>query len=227
MAGSGKFLRTDYGPGAGFGSRRRPVDAATIEVGMSWGRREIEIKLRVPNAVAARALLGRAGFRLAKRRVLESNAVFDTADRRLRARGELLRLRQAGGQTILTYKGRCAPGKHKSREELETHLADAGAARSILERLGLEVSFLYQKHRTEYGRPGERGMATVDETPIGVFIELEGSPAWIDRIAAKLGFGEPAYITASYGSLYFSWCQERGIVPSHMVFPDTGSSTEV
>lgn len=61
----------------------------------------------------------------------------------------------------------------------------------------------------------------IDETPIGVFIELEGEPDWIDACAALLGFTPLHYITDSYGALYFAWCAEQGVEPSHMEFPQS------
>ncbi|MBZ5585650.1 MAG: hypothetical protein LAQ30_26305 [Acidobacteriia bacterium] len=47
---------------------------------------------------------------------------------------------------------------------------------------------------------------------------MEGSPAWIDRAARKLGFSEREYITASYARLYLDWCARRGSKPGDMVF---------
>jgi adenylate cyclase class 2 len=182
------------------------------------GNRETEIKLRVDSADAARALLRGAGFRISRRRVFESNAVFDTPDRRMRAGGRLLRLRQVGKDAILTYKGVPQAGKHKSREELETHVESVAMAKAIVERLGYETSFVYEKYRTEFQRADGEGVATVDETPVGVFMELEGAPDWIDRIAGELGFSESDYLTASYGSLYLSWCAENGTAPTNMLF---------
>ena len=35
--------------------------------------------------------------------------------------------------------------------------------------------------------PGSRGIAMLDETPVGTYIELEGSEAWIDRTARRMG----------------------------------------
>jgi adenylate cyclase class 2 len=58
----------------------------------------------------------------------------------------------------------------------------------------------------------------VDETPIGVYLELEGSPAWIDRTAFQLGFADKDYITASYARLYVEWCEARGVAPTNMLF---------
>lgn len=88
----------------------------------------------------------------------------------------------------------------------------------ILRRLGLNPAFRYEKYRTEYSRRGSSGTITVDETPIGDYIELEGAPKWIDATARKLGYSPSDYITSSYGALYLEHCHERGVQPSNMVF---------
>ena len=185
---------------------------------MAQRDREIEIKLAMPDAAAARRLLGGAGFRIHRRRVFEANTVFDTRTLALRRKALLLRVRVAGRRTVLTYKGRPLPGKHKSREELELDLPGPQPLLTIFERLGYQPVFRYEKYRTEFQVPRVHGVATLDETPIGVYIELEGAPAWIDRTARRLGFAESDYITASYGRLYLDWCRHRRIQPSHMVF---------
>jgi adenylate cyclase class 2 len=119
---------------------------------------------------------------------------------------------------ILTYKGPALPGKHKDREELELPRLDPETARAILDRLGYQPVFRYQKFRTEFQQKGSSGMATLDETPIGTFLELEGRPTWIDRSARALGFADADYITASYGRLYLEWCREQSAAPGHMLF---------
>ncbi|MCA1481278.1 class IV adenylate cyclase, partial [Bradyrhizobium sp. NBAIM08] len=129
-----------------------------------------------------------AGYRVTKPRIFEANTLYDQPGEVLRARGCLLRLREVGDRAILTFKGPAERGKHKSREELETTLGEAGTAALILERLGFSATFRYEKYRTEYERPGEHGVVTIDETPVGWFIELEGLPEWIDDVAAKLGY---------------------------------------
>jgi adenylate cyclase, class 2 len=181
--------------------------------------REVEIKLKVASPRAAQLILRGAGFQVRRRRVLEDNVVFDTADLMLRGYGRLLRVRQAGPIDTLTYKGPPAPGKYKSREERELQISDAHEAALILERLGFTPVFRYQKYRTEYTRPRERGIVTLDATPIGCFLEIEGAPEWIDRAARRLGYSEADYITASYGTLYRQHCEAHGIEPADMVFP--------
>jgi adenylate cyclase class 2 len=180
--------------------------------------RENEIKLAAPDVPTAKKWLRAAGFRVSRRRVFESNTVFDTPDGNLRGQQRLLRLRLAGGISVITYKGPPEPGPHKSREELETSFSNHGAMEAILDRLGYRPVFTYQKYRTEYKRPGSTGIATIDETPIGVYVELEGRPAWVDRTARKLGFCQQDYILESYGRLYLQWAQSRGIQPRNKVF---------
>jgi len=165
-------------------------------------RQEVEIKLRVADAAAARRMLRARGFRLLHRRRFEANVLFDTPERSLTRAGKLLRVRRSGRSCLLTYKGPGGPGRHKVRRELEVGIADAESMIEILRALGMQPIFRYEKYRAEYAAPDGGGVATVDETPIGVFVELEGRPEWIDRTAAALGFDEPEYITATYGELY-------------------------
>ena len=191
---------------------------------MSASQIETEIKLRVPEAAGAKALIERRGFRVARERVFESNTIYDTSGGRLRAAGELLRLRQAGSGGLLTFKGRGEPGRHKVRPEIETEVADPSAMAKILEAAGFRPVFRYEKYRTEFDRSDGDGSVVLDETPIGVYLELEGESHWIDAVAVELGFNESAYITASYGKLYVDHCRAANKPPGDMVFPpDAGS----
>jgi len=195
-----------------------PESLSWLSMAAQQTNREVEIKLKIAGAPAARRLLRKAGFRVHKPRIFEDNLVFDTADAALRRAGKLLRLRQAGKEALVTYKGPAAPGKYKSREELEVSLSDAPRAALIFERLGLARVFRYQKYRTEYTRPRERGVVTLDETPAGCYLEIEGTPAWIDRTARRLGFSASDYITASYGGLYLAERNRLPDLPPDMVF---------
>lgn len=163
---------------------------------------EIEIKLRLDSPAKARTLLRRHGFRVIAPRVFEKNIVLDDERNSLRARSLLLRLREAGRTTTCTFKGPESPGRHKRRIEHEFTLARLDSCLAIFAALGYHQTWHYEKFRTEFARPGERGHATLDETPVGVFIELEGPARWIDRTAKDLGFSRDSWITASYARLY-------------------------
>ena len=170
----------------------------------------------------ARARIEPLGFTPHKPRVFERNLVFDLPNASLRESRQLLRLREAGGHSTLTYKGGPATGgKHKAREERETSVGNFEEMSVILERLGYSITFIYEKYRTEYSKGDEPGTITVDETPIGNFLELEGEPAWIDATAKLLGFAESDYLTSSYGAIYVDWCRKNGIAPANMQFPTT------
>lgn len=179
---------------------------------------ETEIKIRVGDVEEIEARLRVRGFEEAVGRSLERNTVWDTPERMLKGSGEIVRLRETHGTHVLTYKGKAETQKYKIREELEDELTGTYAVTRIFERLGLKPMFRYEKFRTEYRRNGGAGVVTVDETPIGNFIELEGPPEWIDATADELGFSESDFSTKSYGALYIEHCNERGVTPSHMVF---------
>ncbi len=179
---------------------------------------EIEIKLPLRDLQDGKRRLRQAGFRVWKRRVFEENTLFDTPGLKLRKARSLVRLRRAGRHLKMTYKGPPQPSRHKYREELELDISSAETMAAILDRLGLAPVFRYQKNRTELRQSSGGGVATLDETPIGTYLELEGAPAWIDRTARKLGYSEADYITASYGALYLDWCKKSGRQPGDMVF---------
>jgi len=185
------------------------------------GGLETEIKLRLTgDAEAGRRLLEQAGFRVSVDRVFEANSVYDTPADALRSAGQLLRLRLAGKLVTLTWKGlEGGSGRHKSRPEIEIRADDFDRAHAFLEALGYLVRFRYDKFRTEFTGADEGGSATLDETPIGNFLELEGSSAWIDATAQQLGFAEADYITRSYGTLYQQYRATHPEAPEFMIFP--------
>jgi adenylate cyclase class 2 len=167
---------------------------------MSRSTREIEIKLPFPTAEEAVLRLTAIGGRPVSARVFEDNRILDDEDRSLSRAGKLLRIRTAGNRSILTVKSPVeSDTRHKVREEIETEVADSGASIRLFERLGFRTIWRYQKYRSTFTLPGIE--ATVDETPIGCFVELEGDPQAIDRAAAGLGFSVERYVTATYREL--------------------------
>jgi adenylate cyclase class 2 len=179
---------------------------------------ETEIKLRQPDAVAIRAKLDQQGYQPCAPRTLEIDQIYDTPNGELRSTGRLLRLRSAGGQWTLTFKGPCQPDRYKSREEIESDVSDGPAMAQILIGLGYTPSFRYEKFRTKFKAVGEPGVVTLDETPMGVFMELEGPGYWIDQTAASLGFLPADYLTSSYAALYHEYRLSHPTVPKDMRF---------
>lgn len=190
---------------------------------------ENEIKLRIGagGIARARALLRRHGFAVKTPRVFEQNLVLDDSRGSLRERGMLLRVRSAGksgaGKLITcTFKGPETPGRHKRREEREFRASELEACVGVFAALGFREAFRYEKYRTEFARGSEPGHVTLDETPIGIYMELEGPARWIDRTAKELGFPRTEYITDSYGSLFERWREETGSKRKDMRFEPRG-----
>jgi adenylate cyclase class 2 len=180
---------------------------------------ETEIKIRFGStAEDARGMIERHGYAVIEPRTLESDQVFDRGDAELRGADQLLRLRRAGSRATVTYKGPATRERHKSREEIEFDVSDAANFELVVHRLGYTPRFRYQKYRTKFGAPGEAGIVTIDETPIGVFLELEGPAEWIDQTAARLGFAPSEYCTASYAALYREYVRSNEGCTPDMVF---------
>jgi adenylate cyclase class 2 len=96
--------------------------------------------------------------------------------------------------------------------------ADGEVLLFILERLGFEVWFRYQKYREEFG--WQDAVIALDETPIGVFVEIEGSEGAITGMTAALGRSADDFIRASYRGLYVKDCEDRGVPCTHMLFEE-------
>ena len=179
---------------------------------------ETEVKIRLSNRATVLELLKRLGFAIAVERLFEANTLYDTHERALMGRNMLLRLRQAGENGVITWKGPGESGPYKIRPELETSVGSIETLDRILRQLGYSAVFRYEKYRTEFTGREAAGTVTLDETPIGDFLELEGPGEWIDDTARGLGFSQRDYILDSYARLYLADCERRGVEPANMVF---------
>lgn len=178
--------------------------------------KEIEIKFRVGDTRALARKLRESGFRLVTGRTHEMNTLYDLPGGVLRARKELLRLREYGSEWKVTHKSGGIKGRHSSRVELETSVGDGKKMDAILRALGYAPSFRYEKFRAEW--TDGKGQVVVDETPIGNFCEIEGASRWIDATAKKLGVSAEDYITKNYATLFEEWKRETGSGAQEMTF---------
>jgi adenylate cyclase class 2 len=184
---------------------------------------ETEIKFRLDSLTDLDGLTHRlqaAGFTLQTPRSFESNVLYDTPDRQMRARTEILRIRSYAGRCTLTHKRLpdVGPGEdtHKHRIETETEVSDGNALAQVFLSLGLVPAFCYEKWRAEW--TDGQGHCVVDETPIGNFAELEGPAEWIDCAAARLAIDSSQYITLSYGRLFDLWREQHASSAQDLTF---------
>ena len=192
--------------------------------------------------VGARTVVAGSG------RVHEFNTLYDTEAQDLRWKDKLLRVRvetpaersrsKSKKRYVLTFKGPVRSkqasaavgnrtngygGNHKVREEIELEVGDPKALGAIFAGLGMRESFRYEKYRTTFRMPEAARWAKgllieLDETPIGIFVELEGPAKAIDRAAKLLGFSKSEYVLTSYLGLHAEQCKRRGEKVGDMVF---------
>jgi adenylate cyclase class 2 len=179
---------------------------------------EREVKLRFDDVERARAAILAAGATPLRGRRLQEDCLLDTADETLRVRQSVLRVRMESGNSLLTFKGPVQPSPVKVREELETVVGDGPLLLRVFEELGFRVWFRYQKYREEFAL--DDVIVALDETPVGVFIEIEGGERGIAAMAEALGRGPSDYLLESYRGLFVRHCQERGLPVTDMVFDD-------
>lgn len=177
---------------------------------------EREIKLRFDSVDEARAAIVAAGATPMHGRRLQEDALLDTEMEELRRRRCVLRVRIENGKSRLTFKGPVQPSAMKLREESETVVGDGEMLLRVFEELGLHIWFRYEKYREEFAY--EDLIVAIDETPVGVFVEIEGSEAGIASMAAKLGRTSSDYIVDSYRSLFLQHRERLGLIGPDMLF---------
>ena len=130
-----------------------------------------------------------------------------------------MRFRRFAGRWILTFKG--APsfeGAVKQREELELEVSDGETLIEVLGRLGYRPVLRYEKDRELWQLEGV--VVTLDRTPLGEFVELEGEVVLLEGMAERLGLDPAAAVRGSYLDL---WQRHRELhpeleLPKDMVF---------
>jgi adenylate cyclase class 2 len=179
---------------------------------------EREIKLRFGSPGEARAAIEAAGGTPLRGRRLQDDHLLDTEEETLRRRRCVLRVRLENGKSRLTFKGPAEASTMKVREELETFVGDGEVLLRVLEEAGFHVWFRYQKYREEYSH--EDVIVAIDETPVGTYVEIEGSERGIEAMAQALGRGPSDYLVDSYRGLFLQNRAQSGLTGRDMLFED-------
>ena len=144
---------------------------------------EREVKLRFASVDDARTAIAGSEATPIRSRRLQEDYLLDEPGETLKNRRCVLRVRIEPGKNLVTFKGPVQPSHMKVREELETVVGDGETMLRCFEHLGYRVWFRYQKYREEYAL-GD-AMIAIDETPVGVFVEVEGSEQGDHRRRAR------------------------------------------
>lgn len=182
---------------------------------------EIEVKIACDSLDPLRD----AGLdlRLERPRHFEDNWLMDWPDQSLLKQGAALRVRSVEGAGWVTFKG-VVQESHRSplkvREEIEAETNAPHRMVEMLERVGLQRAFRYQKYRTIYtlALDGSELEIVFDETPMGNFIEIEGDESGVLRALELAGFSSSDIIRESYPELQAARCRERGVDLEDLIF---------
>jgi adenylate cyclase class IV len=161
---------------------------------------EHELKSVVPDLVACRARVERAGARL----TYVGSLVDRRWDRRgfeLANRDHVLRTRVYHGpdgavlRASLDWKGPTRlEGPYKVREELETGVSDVGTTALMLQRLGYHVSREIEREVAQYDLDG--AMLRFERYPrMDDLVEVEGAPELIERAIVATGLPRAGFGT--------------------------------
>ncbi len=120
---------------------------------------------------------------------MQKDQYFDS-NNKLKKTDQVLRLRD---NSILTYKGPSQKKqkmnqKMKIREEIEVMVDNGKYTAEILEKLGYTPTQKKEKYRESY--IFHLTCICIDETPLGNFLEIEGSKEGVLDVAKRLGFSK-------------------------------------
>ncbi|MFB6084665.1 MAG: class IV adenylate cyclase [Halorientalis sp.] len=135
---------------------------------------EVEVKVRADHAAVRDRLAELDADPLGA--VEQVDIYFDAPHRDFAATDEALRLREErdadGTVTELTYKGPLVEAESKTREEIESEVADRERVQAIFESLGFSPAATVEKERDRF-RIGEFTVTLDSVTDVGEFVEVE------------------------------------------------------
>ena len=189
---------------------------------MNENNQEIEVKFSISAVEDILPQIHAMGAVCEQQTRLERNFRWDDEAGTLTKTHQVLRLRDNGGEFVLTYKAERPNDRGLAeREEIETPVNNFDNMKLILERLGYSTVFIYEKYRSIY-RLNDTDLF-VDHTPIGDFIEIEGPDGdAIRRSAELLGLPWEDRISRGYRDLFRQWKKETGYPGRDMVFQEAG-----
>ena len=178
---------------------------------------EIELKFHTPDPAALRGRLQALGAACTGHRTFEHNVRYETEEGRLRNHNCLLRLRKERGTTLTFKSPPQEASKHfKICRELEVSVSDFDTMEAILNALGYFRCQVYQKWRETWQLNG--ATLCLDTMPFGSFLEIEGSPEVIRRIARDLGLRWEHRILSSYLGIFEILREKEGLPFSDVTF---------
>lgn len=170
--------------------------------------KEIEVKFKIENIKQIREKVKETGAKR-KSKVIEQDLGFDTKQKKLKQKGQLLRIRRADGNVYLTFKSPRKSNHFKEMEELELGIEDFNKMKQILKRLGFLPQRGFKKERETWQYKNSEIL--IDQLGFANFLEIEGSKKEIKEITELLDLDWSERMTDNYLEVYQQYCKEKGI----------------
>lgn len=183
---------------------------------------EIEIKFLLAHPDRIPELVTTCGGRETSARVHEFNIRFDNTAGELQTAGRVLRLRR-DTRCRLTFKDRSQhTGGVVRRREIEVEVGSFESAKSLVEALGFQVVFAYEKYRTTYELLNTE--VVLDELPFGHFLEIEGEEKNLRQASTALRLHWETGIPLSYHALFERLRETRELRAANLTFEELGAA---
>ncbi len=175
---------------------------------MKMEEREIKFYVQDLGKIAERLRL--SGAVMTRPRTLERNLRLDSRDHELEQKGQLLRIRK-DDKVSVTYKADArVEGSVIARTEIEFEADDARMVQKLFERLGYNVSVIYEKFRSRY-KLGDV-VVVLDELPFGDFVEIEApNNILIEGVSQMLGLDFSKGMAINYLGLFEIFKSNRAV----------------
>ena len=176
--------------------------------------RELELKAVVTDSPALTSALAAAGASLVFEGTMHDRR-YDTVDRALVGRDEVLRLRVersgAGERAALQYKGAASfPEGYKLRQEMGTQVSDAAMTHALLSALGYVVTREIDRRVAVYELAG--ATVRVEWYPrMDTLVEVEGEPPTIEAAITRLGLPRDAFSGDSLAAFATNYQLRTGV----------------
>ncbi len=168
---------------------------------MSENNFEIEVKIRLKedfNRIEEKLI--NSGFEAETSFQKELNIFYDR-NGELKEKGLALRLRYFSNMVSLTLKGKSLKKKIKERKEYEVSVSSFENMDLILKSVGLKPFFKYEKMRKLF-RNKNNVLVTLDKTPFGNFMEIEGNVKSIKIIMDEMEISQNDIEEKNYLQLF-------------------------
>lgn len=180
--------------------------------------KEIEVKFRVQDLDSVKSKLSSLGLNSDGEK-LQKSIAFDNKILGVRDKNQLVRLREED-KVILTFKDKKESHKDLAvREEIEVTFDDFDKMKLILERLGFEEFFIYEKYRETF--KGDGFEIVIDRVPfIRYYMEIEANEEKIYELIKKLELDMKDSTTSNYRVIFEDFCKKNNLDIKNMTFEE-------